>query len=125
MPRVYLATLASNLWCRHHEAGSRDFTTCPVSLRRRRVRSPLVYKFPQLPCAWLPEAGCALDPNTPKSFELCGLLEPWRPSMAKFDYGLWVGNLIAVVLVALALTYFISLLRSVMDMDLKDLKLTQ
>ncbi len=45
--------------------------------------------------------------------------------MAKFDYGLWVGNFIAVVLVALALTYFISLLRSVMDMDLKDLKLLQ
>ena len=45
--------------------------------------------------------------------------------MAKFDYGLWIGNFVAVVLVALALTYFISLLRSVMDMDLKDLKLSQ
>lgn len=31
----------------------------------------------------------------------------------------------AVILVALALTYFVSLLRSVMDMDLKDLKLVQ
>ena len=45
--------------------------------------------------------------------------------MAKFDYGLWVGNFMAVILVALALTYFVSLLRSVMDMDLKDLKLVQ
>ncbi len=45
--------------------------------------------------------------------------------MAKFDYGLYVGNFIAVALVALALTYFVSLLRSVMDMDLKDLKLFQ
>ncbi len=45
--------------------------------------------------------------------------------MAKFDYGLWVGNFIAVALVALALTYFVSLLRSVVDMDLKDLKLFQ
>jgi hypothetical protein len=73
----------------------------------------------------LPEDGCALEANTPKSFGPCGLLESWRPSMANFDYGLWVGNFIAVVLVALALTYFISLLRSVMDMDLNDLKLFQ
>jgi hypothetical protein len=74
-------------------------------------------------CIWLLEAGWAL--KQPKSFEPCGLLGPWRLSMAKFDYGLWVGNFIAVVLVALALTYFVSLLRSVMDMDLKDLKLFQ
>ena len=94
------------------------------------MRSPLVDKTRSCldhlcHCIWLLEAGCALDANTPKSFEPCGLLEPWRLSMAKFDYGLYVGNFIAVALVALALTYFVSLLRSVMDMDLKDLKLLQ
>ncbi len=32
VPRVYLATLAGDLWCRHHEAGNIDFATCHVPL---------------------------------------------------------------------------------------------
>ena len=42
--------------------------------------------------------------------------------MAKFDWGLWVGNVCAVALVGLALAYFVSLLRRVMDMSPEDLK---
>lgn len=45
--------------------------------------------------------------------------------MAKFDYGYWAGNALAAALVGLALTYFVSLLRSVMDIDMQEFKLYQ
>jgi len=40
--------------------------------------------------------------------------------MARLDYGFWVGNFFAVALVAMALVYFVSLLRSVMNIDPQD-----
>lgn len=127
---VRRATLAGDLWCGPHEAGKRKFATCHVS----------VMPLSEVAVGWKTRScldhlchdiyGC-VKPAAPSTqvrlnrLSLGALLEPWRLAMAKFDYGLWIGNFVAVVLVALALTYFISLLRSVMDMDLKDLKLSQ